>query len=86
MKIIACAFIGLLSCSCSSGQQKKNHREQVRDASIQYINVANANHWGTFVDAKDTVYFNGCLAVFDTVSLTYRVVATVTLTPYPAKK
>jgi hypothetical protein len=54
-------------------------RNKVRQSAIRYIELENNKRWGTFVDARDTLYIDGCLFIFDTVKLQYRRVATVTI-------
>jgi hypothetical protein len=51
----------------------------IRRNAIRYIETANENRWGTFVDARDTLYIDGELFIFDTINLVYKRVATVTI-------
>jgi hypothetical protein len=78
--IILTATLALLSCDQPPAKKANAHpRSEIRNAAIRYINMANNNHWGTFVDARDTLYMDGMLLVFDTVNLVYHKVATVTV-------
>lgn len=58
---------------------RSTDRTKIRESAIRYIELANNQKWGTFVDARDTLYMDGCLLIFDTVNLQYRRIATVTI-------
>jgi hypothetical protein len=80
MKLLLILAI-LISCIGVKGQTvpKPKDRKQIRLNAIHYIELANNKRWGTFVDARDTLYIDRRLFVFDTVNLVYRRIATVTI-------
>jgi hypothetical protein len=49
--------------------------------AIRYNELEHNRRWEVFVDVKDTTYFDGCLFIFDTVTLEYKRVATVIIQP-----
>lgn len=92
-KVIGFIFLAFLSCAVMlyfiapyawrdterRFSRNDHSRTAIRKSAIRYIQTANENRWGTFVDARDTLYMDGELCVFDTINLVYKRVATVTI-------